>query len=106
MNLRGQSVEAKRDLNRFVAHASDVFSVRWLLAVFGSQSTGAIAASGYVNEHLREYADLILDKHEHEEGMARSALMIVISSNWLAALSRQPPTVANGLAFVNEMLNI
>jgi hypothetical protein len=106
MNLRGQSVEAKRVLNRFVAHASDIFSVWWLLAVFGSQSTGAIAASGYVAEHLREYADLILDKDEHEEGMARSALMTAISSNWLAALSRQPPTVANVLAFVNEMLNI
>jgi hypothetical protein len=48
---------------------------------------------------------MILDKDEHEESIARNALLTVLVSNWLGALTEQPPTVPRVLDFVDEMLN-
>jgi hypothetical protein len=106
MGERGQSAEAKRILSRFVGHAKDLFVVSWLLEQFLSQSTGAIAAVGYIIEHFRQYCAIVLDPDQDVEALARESLMNFIGSNWLGAVCVDCPTVARVLDFINEMLNL
>jgi hypothetical protein len=106
LEQRGQYPEVKRILDRFVGHANDVLITRWLLAQFEKQSTGSLAVGGYIVGRLHEFADMILDKDEHEEGITRTALMTVIGSNWLGTIAGQPPTVQLVLDFANEMLTV
>jgi hypothetical protein len=103
---RGQNPESKRLLNRFVEHANDTFIVQWLLAQFTTQSIAGLASGGYLAEHLKQYVDMILDKDEIEESRTRTAVMLVIGSNWLGSICDQPPTAAGVLQFVSQMLEL
>jgi hypothetical protein len=103
---RGNSAEAKRILSRFVDGTPDVFVIQWLGGQFSCQTPSALAAAGYLVDHLREFADLILNKDESEEAEARRALTTVIRSNWLGAVCERPLTVVGVQAFIRRVLGI
>lgn len=103
---RGRSEESKRILDRFVTGSSDIFISRWVLGQFGTQSIASLCAGGYVIEHLSEWADLILDKDENEEQMARAALMGVASSNFVGSVCDLPLTNAAVVDLINTMLDV
>ena len=102
---RGRSEESKRILDRFVTGSSDIFISRWVLGQFSTQSIASLCAGGYVIEHIGEWADLILDKDENEEQLARAALMGVASSNFVGSICDLPLTNAAVVDLINTMLD-
>jgi hypothetical protein len=103
---RGRSEESIRILDRFLAKSSDVFLSQFLVGEFYCQSLSAICAGGYVVEHLSEWADIILDKDENGEQLARSALMGISNTNWLGSVCDLPLTPAGVSDFANTMIDV
>jgi hypothetical protein len=103
---RGRSEESIRILDRFLAYSSDVFLSQFLVEEFYCQSPSAICAGGYVLEHLSEWADIILDKDENEQQLARSGLMGIAKANWLGSVCDLPLTPAAVSDFANTLIDL
>jgi hypothetical protein len=103
---RGRSEESMRILDKFLSGKPGTVIARWIIGQFSTQCPSALSAAGFAVEHLAEWADIILDKDEMEEDIARTALMGISASNWLGALCELPLTQAAACEWANTMVDI
>ena len=87
VNLRGDSDEIKRILNKYVSNNTDIFKIQCLNSVFCTQTLSSIAAFGYTCDNLPSIIQLIIGKDEEIEKLVREMLVFIGGANWISCIS-------------------
>jgi len=103
---RGHNPESIRLLEKFT-HANivnDQFMIRLIVNAFTTQSLATLSAGEYAIQNLNKWCHLFLGKDEEEEKIARSGLLSLCVSNWIASSASLPLTVESARNVTNRVI--
>ena len=105
LDLKGYNPVSIDLLERFAStEMNDQFVMQFLVGAFGAQSLATLSAGKYALDHLKQWSEMVVDKDENEEQLARAAMISIASSNWIGSVAHLPLTKQTGSDVVKQVL--